>query len=105
MALDQSALLELLESLKAAGAEEMVRRAVEAVLQGLIESEAAARIGADPHERTSARVMQRNGYRDRLLTTAAGDVERCRSRSCGPVRSSRPCWSGARGSIRPCSRW
>jgi putative transposase len=75
MALDQSALLELLEVLKAADADGVVRRAVEAMLQALIDAEATARIGAEPHQRTSSRVAQRNGYRDRLLSTAAGDVE------------------------------
>lgn len=75
MALDQSALLELLDALKAADAGDVVRSAVQAVFQALIEAEATAVIGADPHERTPARVTRRNGYRDRPLTTAAGDVE------------------------------
>jgi putative transposase len=75
MALDQSALLELLERLKAADADDVVRQAVESVFQALIDAEATARIGAAPHERTQTRLTQRNGYRDRLVTTAAGDVE------------------------------
>jgi transposase-like protein len=75
MALDQSALLELLDALKSADADDVVRRSVEAVFQALIEAEATARIGAEPHQRTEARTTQRNGYRDRLVTTAAGDVE------------------------------
>jgi putative transposase len=75
MALDQSALLELLDALKAAGADDVVRRAVESVFQALIDAEATAAIGAAPHQRTDGRVAQRNGYRDRLVTTAAGDVE------------------------------
>ena len=75
MALDQSALLELLEALKDTGADDVVRRALEAVFQALIEAEAAAWIGAAPHERTPERVTWRNGYRDRGLTTAAGDLE------------------------------
>jgi len=75
MALDQSALLELLEVLKAADADDVVRRAVESVFQALVDAEATAAIGAAPHQRTQARVAQRNGFRDRLVTTAAGDVE------------------------------
>src|SRR5450631_3095278 len=75
MALDQSALLELLEVLKASDADDVVRRAVESVFQALVDAEATAAIGAAPHQRTQARVAQRNGYRDRLVTTAAGDVE------------------------------
>ncbi|WP_030512650.1 IS256 family transposase, partial [Microbispora rosea] len=75
MALDQSALLDLLESLKAADADDVIRQALQAVLQALIEAEATALIGAAPHQRTETRTTQRNGYRDRLLTTAAGDLE------------------------------
>jgi putative transposase len=75
MALDQSALLELLARLKAADAGDVVRQAVESLFQALIDAEATARIGAAPHERTQTRLTQRNGYRDRLVTTAAGDVE------------------------------
>ncbi len=75
MALDQSALLELLDALKAADADGVVRHAVEAVFQALIEAEATAQIGAGPYQRTPGRVARRNGYRDRTLTTAAGDLE------------------------------
>jgi putative transposase len=63
MALDQSALLELLEALKVADADDVVRRAVESVFRALINAAATARIGAAPHERTEARVARRNGYR------------------------------------------
>src|SRR6478752_3810940 len=75
MALDQFALLELLDALKAADADDVVRRSLEAVLQALVDAEATVRIGAEPHQRTETRTTQRNGYRDRLVTTAAGDVE------------------------------
>src|SRR5689334_17326705 len=75
MALDQFALLELLDALKAADADDVVRRSLEAVLQALVDAEATARIGAESHQRTETRTTQRNGYRDRLMTTAAGDVE------------------------------
>ena len=75
MALDQFALLELLDALKAADADDVVRRSLEAVLQALVDAEATVRIGAEPHQRTETRTTQRNGYRGRLMTTAAGDVE------------------------------
>ena len=52
MAMDHSALLELLDALKAADADDVVRSAVEAVFQALIDAEASARIGAEPHQRT-----------------------------------------------------
>jgi putative transposase len=75
MALDQSALLELLDALKAADAGEVIRHALESVFQALIDAEATAVVGAEPHQRTPARANWRNGYRDRLLATAAGDLE------------------------------
>jgi putative transposase len=55
MALDQSALLELLEALRVADADDVVRQAVESVFRALIDAEATVRIGAAPHERTAAR--------------------------------------------------
>ncbi len=44
-------------------------------IQELIEAELTARIGAEPHERSLARTNQRNGHRDRLVATPAGDLE------------------------------
>jgi putative transposase len=75
MALDQSALLELLEALKLADVDERVRTATESLYQALIEAELTAVIGAAPHERSDARLAQRNGHRPRTLTTTAGDLE------------------------------
>jgi putative transposase len=75
MALDQSALVELLDALKATNVDEVVRSALESVFEALIDAEATAVIGAEPYQRTPGRVAQRNEYRDRMLTTAAGDIE------------------------------
>jgi transposase-like protein len=75
MALDQSALLEVLEALKASAAEERIRLAAETVYQALIDAEATAVIGAGPWERSDARTAQRNGSRPRVLSTTAGDLE------------------------------
>jgi putative transposase len=82
MALDESALLELLDALNAADAGDVVRQALERVFQALIEVEATAVIGAEPHQRTPDRVAQRNGYRDRLLTTCP--LRRAQAGSCPP---------------------
>jgi putative transposase len=38
-------------------------------MQDLIDAELTAAIGAAPHERTEARLNQRNGARPRLLST------------------------------------
>jgi putative transposase len=75
MALDQSALLEVLEALKAADVDDRIRSAATTIYQALIEAELTAVIGAAPHERTEARIAQRNGSRPRTLTTTAGDLE------------------------------
>ena len=75
MALDQSALLEVLEVLKAAEVDDRIRQAAETIYQALIEAELSSVIGAFPHQRTEARLAQRNGHRPRTLTTTAGDLE------------------------------
>lgn len=74
MALDHSALLELLETLRSTDENDLMRRALGTILQSLVDAEAAAFIGAQPHERTDGRVTQRNGTRDKTVTTAAGDL-------------------------------
>jgi len=75
MALDQSALLEVLEVLKAAEVDDRIRQAAETIYQALIEAELSSVIGALPHQRTEARTAQRNGHRPRTVTTTAGDLE------------------------------
>jgi putative transposase len=75
MALDQSALLEVLDALKAADVGDRVRTAAETVYQALIEAELTDQIGAAPHQRSAERTNQRNGHRTRTLTTTAGDLE------------------------------
>jgi putative transposase len=74
MALNQSALTELLDALKSGGDLDFMRRAMEVVLQLLIELEATEKIGAGRYERTDTRTTHRNGSRERLLSTKAGDV-------------------------------
>lgn len=74
MALSQSALLDLVEELKTTDASELMRRLLTTMLQELIDAEASAVIGALPHERTGARTTQRNGTREKIVTTGIGDV-------------------------------
>ena len=81
MALDQSALLEVLQALKAADVDDRIRAATETLYQALIEAELSAVIGAGPHERTETRTAQRNGSRPRVLTTTAGAVRSMAMRS------------------------
>jgi putative transposase len=75
MALDQSALLEVLDALKVADVGDRVRQAAETIYQALIEAELTDAIGAAPHERSAERTNLRNGHRIRTLTTTAGDLE------------------------------
>ena len=75
MAMDQSALLELLEALKAAGVDERVRIAAQSMYQALIDAEAEGVIGAGFWERTEGRTAVRNRSRPRTLLTTAGELE------------------------------
>jgi putative transposase len=75
MALDNAALLEVLEAMQAAGVEDRVRTAAQTIYQALIDAELTAVIGAGPWERSDQRTAQRNGSRPRTLTTTAGDLE------------------------------
>jgi transposase-like protein len=74
MALPQSALSELLETIRAGGSIDVMREAMALVLQELIELEASQAIGAARYERNDERTTHRNGSRSRLLSTKAGDV-------------------------------
>lgn len=74
MALDKSALAELLDAIRAGGSTDAIRESLEFVLQALIDLEAAIHIGAGRYERTEGRTTHRNGSRSRVLSTKAGDV-------------------------------
>ena len=75
MALDQSALTDLLDALRSGGDLDFMREAMQLVLQALIDLEATQVIGASRYERSENRTTHRNGSRSRLLSTKAGDVE------------------------------
>jgi putative transposase len=75
MALDQSALTELLDALRSGGDLDFLREAMQLVLQALIDLEATQVIGAGRYERAETRSTHRNGSRARLLSTKAGDVD------------------------------
>ena len=75
MTLTKSDVSELLDAIRAGGDIDVIRKGVELVLQALIEAEATEAIGAERYERSEGRTNWRNGSRERLLTTKAGDVE------------------------------
>ncbi len=74
MTLDQSVLSELADAFKSGDGLDLIREAVRLVLQELIEAEAAEVVGAGLYERTETRRNERNGHRERTLSTKAGDV-------------------------------
>lgn len=65
MAMDQSALLDLLAALKDTDVTDRVRVATEHLYQELIDAEATSVIGADRWHRTEERAAHRNGSRAR----------------------------------------
>jgi transposase-like protein len=75
MTMDHAALLEVLEAMKSAGVNERVKTAAQTMYQALIEAEATAVIGAGRWEHNPDRTAHRNGYRPRVFSTAAGDLE------------------------------
>ena len=85
MALDQSALLEVLDALRNADAGDRITQAAETIYRALIDAEVTALIGAGPHERTETRTNQRNGSRPRTLNPELTRVRRrLRSLPAGP---------------------
>ena len=72
---DDARVADLLARLGDGDSRDLFRRLLEQGMQDLIDAELTAVIGAEPHERTDARINQRNGSRTRLLSTPAGDVE------------------------------
>jgi putative transposase len=75
MALSQSVASELLEAFRAGEGVNLIRESVRLVMQELIETETAERVGAARYERTETRTTDRNGSRPRLVSTQAGDIE------------------------------
>ena len=69
MALDESAMTDLLAALRAGGGLDVVREALGLVLQALIDAEADQVIGAGRYERSQTRTTHRNGSRSRLLSS------------------------------------
>jgi hypothetical protein len=66
MARSQSVLSDLLEAFRVGEGVDLIRDAVQLVLQELIEVEATEQIGTARYERSDTRVTERNGGRPRL---------------------------------------
>jgi putative transposase len=74
MTLNQSALLELTDVLRTADGGKVMRLMLSAMLQALVDAEATAQIGANPYEHTPTRTTQRNGTREKTVSTTVGDL-------------------------------
>ncbi len=74
MALDDSALLEVIEMLRTADGGELMRWLLGGMLQAVVDAEATEHIGAGLHQRSTERTTHHNGTRDKTVTTAAGDL-------------------------------
>lgn len=75
MATDRMALLDQVGKAAQAGDVDFLRAAVKTMAEALMELEVAAKLGADPHERTPERLGYRNGHRRREWDTRAGSIE------------------------------
>src|SRR3990170_1039284 len=75
MATDRMALLEQLGKAAAGGDVDFLRSAVKTMAEALMELEVAAKLGADPHERTPDRLGYRNGHRSRDWDTRGGTIQ------------------------------
>jgi len=69
------ALLDQVGKAAQAGDVDFLRAAVKTMAEALMELEVAAKLGADPHERTPERLGYRNGHRQRDWDTRAGSIE------------------------------
>ena len=83
MALDQSALAEFLDTLRSGGDLDVMREAMQLVLQALIDLEATEKIGAGRYERNDDRTTPSPRWRGNLEPTRrAGPMRGCEHDSC-----------------------
>ena len=68
-------LLELLRKRGMYGDVDFLREALKVLVEGIMDAEVSARIGAEYGERSPERVTQRNGYRSRGWDTRVGTME------------------------------
>ncbi|ETZ43445.1 transposase, Mutator family protein [Mycobacterium avium MAV_120809_2495] len=104
MALDQSALLEVLDALRTADAGERITQAAETIYQALIDAELTAFIGLLPMSAPRPAPISATA-RVRARCPRSQGTWNCGFPSCAPGHFSRRCWSGVAGSISACSRW
>jgi hypothetical protein len=103
MALDQSALSELLDARRAGGDLDVVREALALVLQALIEAQAAQQLGAGRYERTARCSLAASApTQPRCCSTASAAT--AASPTGSPASAARPPPARSNASTRPCGR-
>lgn len=75
MAKNSMDLLELIRKRGMDGDVDFLREALQVLVEGIMDAEVAAQIGADHGERSPERVTLRNGYRSRPWDTRVGTME------------------------------
>ena len=75
MVKERMGLLELLRKGGMDGDVDFLREALRVLVEGIMDAEVSARIGAEYGERSPERVTQRNGYRSRAWDTRVGTME------------------------------
>ncbi|MXZ90942.1 MAG: hypothetical protein F4W95_02060 [Chloroflexi bacterium] len=76
MAKNSMALFELIRKRGMDGDVDFLREALQVLVEGIMDAEVAAQIGADHGERNAEYVTYRNGYRNRPWDTRAGTMKR-----------------------------
>src|SRR4029450_6563606 len=95
MALDQSAIADLLDALRAGGDLDVIREGLALVLEALIDAEATQHIRAPPYDPTATPPGPPCCRPKPVMSP-------CASRNYGRACSSPPCWSRAAASTGPC---
>lgn len=72
----------MLDALKASDSTDVIRQALQVMLQQPINAEATTCIGAESHERSDERTNLRNGTRSKTITTAAGHLDLSITKLC-----------------------
>ena len=75
MAKNSMELLELLRKRGMAGDVDFLREALQVLVEGIMDAEVSAQIGAEHGERSPERITHRNGYRSRDWDTRVGTME------------------------------
>ena len=75
MVKDSMDLLELLRKRGADGDVDFLREALQVLVEGIMDAEVSARIGAEHGERSPDRLTHRNGYRTRAWDTRVGTMD------------------------------